>query len=437
MIQFMCPHCGEIYRLPDHQAGKGAQCACGKKLLVPPPLADDETALAPLVPAPLAPAPTPTPAAPKPISAPAPELTIPVAALAPVDSLAAMAEGIELDDHDDSLLAEMREAVETREAPAGKSSSLTWGSLVAGFLILAVLAAGGFLFYDQFLRRTEPVDYAAMQIKTPTLETVDPSTILPTKPTNEVAPPKPLDAAIKPAGPTDSVEIVTNPDTSTGTFFDQPPRVAPAPHVPKAVPVRPSSKPAVLPATAAIRDYQTWATNHRKALLEVVDEFRVPAASSPLCVWGRTAFAVAAAKNDRGEYAVQCAAAELGKGRVIAWPRHDGIIPQMKRFYYNAAKWLANSPAPTIAMAGNPKVTEDLMRYFRTKGCTVNSLPAKPAAADQGNLFVGGFGTHHPGGGQFAFGDGHVSFISETIEDKLLKQMADRADGELISRPVH
>jgi prepilin-type N-terminal cleavage/methylation domain-containing protein/prepilin-type processing-associated H-X9-DG protein len=66
-----------------------------------------------------------------------------------------------------------------------------------------------------------------------------------------------------------------------------------------------------------------------------------------------------------------------------------------------------------------------------------HTASATPAPADQGDLFVGGFGTHHPGGGQFAFGDGHVCFISESIEDGLLQQMADRADGELVSRPVH
>jgi prepilin-type N-terminal cleavage/methylation domain-containing protein/prepilin-type processing-associated H-X9-DG protein len=58
---------------------------------------------------------------------------------------------------------------------------------------------------------------------------------------------------------------------------------------------------------------------------------------------------------------------------------------------------------------------------------------SKPATADQGNLFVGGFGSHHPGGGNFAFGDGHVGFISETIETQLLQQLAHRADGKLFS----
>ena len=57
-----------------------------------------------------------------------------------------------------------------------------------------------------------------------------------------------------------------------------------------------------------------------------------------------------------------------------------------------------------------------------------NSAPA----ANQDSLFVGGFGSYHPGGTQFAFGDGHVGFISETIDAELLQQLAHRADGKLI-----
>jgi prepilin-type processing-associated H-X9-DG protein len=50
----------------------------------------------------------------------------------------------------------------------------------------------------------------------------------------------------------------------------------------------------------------------------------------------------------------------------------------------------------------------------------------------QGKEFVGGFGSFHPGGANFAFGDGHVSFVSETIEAAILQQLADRSDGKLM-----
>jgi prepilin-type N-terminal cleavage/methylation domain-containing protein len=51
-------------------------------------------------------------------------------------------------------------------------------------------------------------------------------------------------------------------------------------------------------------------------------------------------------------------------------------------------------------------------------------LPGNP-------LFVGGFGSYHPGGAQFAIGDGSVKFISNTIGTTALRKHANRADGKL------
>jgi prepilin-type N-terminal cleavage/methylation domain-containing protein/prepilin-type processing-associated H-X9-DG protein len=56
-------------------------------------------------------------------------------------------------------------------------------------------------------------------------------------------------------------------------------------------------------------------------------------------------------------------------------------------------------------------------------------------AAD--HLPVGGFGSYHPGGANFAFGDGHVNFISETTSMELLQQYGNRADGKLMVRADH
>ena len=49
-------------------------------------------------------------------------------------------------------------------------------------------------------------------------------------------------------------------------------------------------------------------------------------------------------------------------------------------------------------------------------------------------LFVGGFGSYHPGGIQVAFGDSHVAFLSENTPLEILRQMAHRADGKLLLR---
>ena len=52
---------------------------------------------------------------------------------------------------------------------------------------------------------------------------------------------------------------------------------------------------------------------------------------------------------------------------------------------------------------------------------------------DEGHLWVGGFSSAHPGGGQFVFGDGHVGFVSESLRKEVLQQLANRADGKLLN----
>ncbi len=57
---------------------------------------------------------------------------------------------------------------------------------------------------------------------------------------------------------------------------------------------------------------------------------------------------------------------------------------------------------------------------------------AQEDAPKRDKLYVGGFSSRHPGGANFAFGDGSVHFLSETIDLELFQQLADRADGKLI-----
>ncbi len=59
-------------------------------------------------------------------------------------------------------------------------------------------------------------------------------------------------------------------------------------------------------------------------------------------------------------------------------------------------------------------------------------LPEPPEAADP--LWVGGFGSHHPGGAQFCFGDGSVRFLSEAIDPELYQNLGHRADGAMMGR---
>jgi prepilin-type processing-associated H-X9-DG protein/prepilin-type N-terminal cleavage/methylation domain-containing protein len=47
--------------------------------------------------------------------------------------------------------------------------------------------------------------------------------------------------------------------------------------------------------------------------------------------------------------------------------------------------------------------------------------------------FVGGFSAWHPGGANFAFCDGSVRFIKQTVPEPVYHLLGNRADGELIS----
>jgi len=85
--------------------------------------------------------------------------------------------------------------------------------------------------------------------------------------------------------------------------------------------------------------------------------------------------------------------------------------------------WMSGTRA-TLRNTGTP-INEDLERSRRAE--------ATESPVDKSKLFVGGFSSHHPGGANFAYGDGHVSFLSENADPETLEQLAHRADGELVS----
>ena len=60
---------------------------------------------------------------------------------------------------------------------------------------------------------------------------------------------------------------------------------------------------------------------------------------------------------------------------------------------------------------------------------------AKAAAATSFDTltFVGGYYSRHPGGANFAFGDGSVRFLKNSIGAGMFRLLANRADGEIIS----
>ncbi len=68
---------------------------------------------------------------------------------------------------------------------------------------------------------------------------------------------------------------------------------------------------------------------------------------------------------------------------------------------------------------------------LRNTGTPLNQQ-VDPAVFSGNPLLVGGFGSAHPNGGQFAYCDGSVSLITDQVDVNIYQHMANRADGELI-----
>ncbi len=60
--------------------------------------------------------------------------------------------------------------------------------------------------------------------------------------------------------------------------------------------------------------------------------------------------------------------------------------------------------------------------------------PAEEKPQTDNPLYVGGFGSWHPGGSQFVMVDGSGRFLSETIDKSLYEALGNRADGKLIDQ---
>lgn len=90
-----------------------------------------------------------------------------------------------------------------------------------------------------------------------------------------------------------------------------------------------------------------------------------------------------------------------------------------------------NAAKPIAPGGGLPGLPEETTGES-LEGAVGNPAPPGAPWAPGGNpLIVGGFDSNHPGGGQFACGDGHVTFLTASMTPKVLQQMAHRADGEI------
>ena len=64
---------------------------------------------------------------------------------------------------------------------------------------------------------------------------------------------------------------------------------------------------------------------------------------------------------------------------------------------------------------------------------TTNPLNTPPGAGIAIDLRNGAFGSSHPGGGNFVYGDGHVKFVSDSIDLDLYRALSTIAEGEVTS----
>ncbi len=105
---------------------------------------------------------------------------------------------------------------------------------------------------------------------------------------------------------------------------------------------------------------------------------------------------------------------------------YDGISdPQMIRLDPLNVPGLESNrppaePSPTIkGVDSSPAV----------RGTGAGVKPAAPTIG--GPSFVGGFGSQHPQGAVFAFGDGSIHFLNQSLSPIVLQQLGHRADGKL------
>ena len=132
-------------------------------------------------------------------------------------------------------------------------------------------------------------------------------------------------------------------------------------------------------------------------------------------------------------------------------------IDQVKVKHYNTGVFLYRTPiAPKDISDGLSKTifvgetilnhtTESANRWMlgaRHLSClrtTDNPLNTQPTGGINLDLYgykaSGAFASRHTGGGFFAYGDGHVSFVSENVDLLTYRAISTRAGGETVTTP--
>jgi prepilin-type processing-associated H-X9-DG protein len=77
---------------------------------------------------------------------------------------------------------------------------------------------------------------------------------------------------------------------------------------------------------------------------------------------------------------------------------------------------------------------------LRNTGHTINAPSGRASDADAASVspgFVGGFGSSHGAGANFAMGDGSVRFLLDSIDASVLRLLGNRSDGEAIDESTY
>ena len=72
------------------------------------------------------------------------------------------------------------------------------------------------------------------------------------------------------------------------------------------------------------------------------------------------------------------------------------------------------------------------MKFSKIRSVSPARALAWATRSSSSSVRVGGFCSDHPGGANFAFGDGSIRYISDTISMQVFQQLGHRADGQLL-----
>ncbi|MDA1055058.1 MAG: DUF1559 domain-containing protein [Planctomycetota bacterium] len=116
------------------------------------------------------------------------------------------------------------------------------------------------------------------------------------------------------------------------------------------------------------------------------------------------------------------------RSRILSgWPIVDerATVYELDDSYENGMGGMSGAMG---GMSGAPEDTYDAEAVARAEAAMQLTLSV---FTENPTLAVGGFGSQHPGGAQFALGDGSVRFCAETIDPTTFLQLGHRADGRL------